>query len=360
MSASFSNDNSAFTAPAKITNPLAKKAHKLPNGSNKVTLKLTSTPLRKGRFVKIQLHFLDKWILLSEIRFDSLQESGNLTAKEATKVSGSEDERVDEKMGRKEGEEVVRKDVKKEASNIVSKDEKEVNSEKNDVIMAADNPSPPVSSTDQRSSSNSDSSQIYIGLVIGVLGVTVVLLLATIMIMLRRNKQKIFTKHSVFKSPLSDRHIMRNPELTTPLNSKIYEEAETLNSGNMRELNASIYQEPSYRLVLQRNINGYHRNNSCGRLCDYDEPGQIGSQAMSMMRLPDKNKFGSTPLFTVQNQIGGVASTTFVPPSFSCHEVKNNNNGGYATPTLTPGNQRVYGGDEGFYAATDILGSKVR
>ncbi len=57
------------------------------------------------------------------------------------------------------------------------------------------------------SGGGSPSSQIYVGLVIGVLGVTVVLLLATIAVMLRRNRQKVFSKrHSPFKSPvLSER-----------------------------------------------------------------------------------------------------------------------------------------------------------
>jgi hypothetical protein len=87
--------------------------------------------------------------------------------------------------------------------------------------------------------------KIYIGLVIGVLGVTVILLMVTIVVMMRRNKQKIFNKHSMmFKSPLSDRHMMRD---LTPLNScppggpsvtsKLYDESEL-------EESTSIYHEP--------------------------------------------------------------------------------------------------------------------
>ena len=49
----------------------------------------------------------------------------------------------------------------------------------------------------------SGKSQMFIGLVIGVLGVTVLLLVVTILIMYRKNNQKIFNKHSIFKSPLS-------------------------------------------------------------------------------------------------------------------------------------------------------------
>ena len=39
---------------------------------------------------------------------------------------------------------------------------------------------------------------MYIGLVIGILGVTVVLLVVTIVVMMRRNKQKIFNKNSMY------------------------------------------------------------------------------------------------------------------------------------------------------------------
>jgi hypothetical protein len=39
-------------------------------------------------------------------------------------------------------------------------------------------------------------SEAYIGIVIGSLSVTVLLLLATIFLILRKNRQKIFSKHS--------------------------------------------------------------------------------------------------------------------------------------------------------------------
>ena len=79
--------------------------------------------------------------------------------------------------------------------------------------------------------------QIYIGLVIGILGVTVVLLLVTIIVMMRRNKQKIFNKHSMFKSPLSDRHMMRDLNNLSSVTSKLYDESE-------HEESTSIYHEP--------------------------------------------------------------------------------------------------------------------
>ena len=48
--------------------------------------------------------------------------------------------------------------------------------------------------------------QMYIGLVIGILGVTVVLLVVTIVVMMRRNKQKIFNK-VIYQGVLSSRRV---------------------------------------------------------------------------------------------------------------------------------------------------------
>ena len=55
----------------------------------------------------------------------------------------------------------------------------------------------------KKKNSSKGMSQMFIGLVIGVLGVTVLLLVVTILVMYRKNKQKVFNKHSIFKSPLS-------------------------------------------------------------------------------------------------------------------------------------------------------------
>ena len=66
-------------------------------------------------------------------------------------------------------------------------------------IRTIDNSSPEGSKKD----SSKGMSQMFIGLVIGVLGVTVLLLVVTILIMYRKNKQKVFNKHSIFKSPMS-------------------------------------------------------------------------------------------------------------------------------------------------------------
>jgi len=74
---------------------------------------------------------------------------------------------------------------------------------------------------------------------------------------------------------------------------------------------------------------------------------------MSLIRLPNKHKFGSTPMFNdhpyLANGSGNdnlppsVTTSTFVPNSFSCNEVKR-----FA-------NKRNNNLSEGFYAATDIF-----
>lgn len=171
----------------------------------------------------------------------------------------------------------------------------------------------PVEKGDERAKPDDpNASQVYIGLVIGVLAVTVILLLATIMVMLRKNRQRIFSKNSVFKSPLSDRHAMRDMMMATnhpPEGaSKIYEEAkesegyavfqhpEQITRRQHPTLSSSAtYKEPSYRFVLRKSphdgsrLDGtaYQRNSSCGRLCDYEEP-LINSAAGQNMRLPSK------------------------------------------------------------------------
>jgi len=184
-------------------------------------------------------------------------------------------------------------------------------------------------------------------------------------VMMRRNKQKIFNKHAMmFKSPLAsnDRHMMRD---LTPHNhssagntgtGKLYGESD-------HEESSSIYHEP-YRLVLQRGNN--YRNSSCGRLCDYEDLGLLGSE--------QKSKFGSTPLFTLppapptttstnssagSNQTSSRGGRFMGPTSYSCHEVKN----GYAVPAhATMGGRPLpptKATNENFYAATDIV-LKVR
>ncbi len=127
------------------------------------------------------------------------------------------------------------------------------------------------------SDSAADPATIYVGLVIGVLCVTVLMLLATILVMLRRNKQKVFSKHqdAQLQSDSMLRHLtpmsfvkaaeggggaggpgpinsatigLHHLDSMTLASSKLYEDAALLNGAG-----EDIYHEPSYpRLVLQR------------------------------------------------------------------------------------------------------------
>ena len=206
---------------------------------------------RVGRFVKIELYFDNKWLLISEIKFKSKS-----TAKDVTfNVDLDQDDLEDKaeiSAGVAEHSSYGNQEPDLEVSAQDGASDKSDTKNGDDVQMS-DTPHPPGSNsgliTDNtndkspRSPTASENNQIYIGLVIGVLGVTVLLLLVTIVIMMRRNKQKIFNKQFNFKSPLSDRHMMRD---LTPLNGcgnvangsrKLYDESE------LEESN-SIYHEP--------------------------------------------------------------------------------------------------------------------
>ena len=164
---------------------------------------------RVGRFVKIELYFENKWLLLSEIRFSSKEsDRKNLT---------------DTDMLEPRDKIVLPAD---HVAIVNNKNENNIENLENSVPPLSDTPESVEglpgsneqipkgrkegnSSSSSKQAANSEVNQIYVGLVIGVLSVTVLLLLVTILVMMRRNKQKIFNKHAMmFKSPLAtnDRH----------------------------------------------------------------------------------------------------------------------------------------------------------
>ena len=308
-----------------------------PQPRQNITLSLAS---RVGRFVRLELYFDGKWLLLSEVTFHSQSTTKAVMpqpplegARPASEQAASSSDTLSDPPADHIGSDRNSEQAEDHSSNGG-------NSSKS----SSKGPMAP----DQNH-------QVYIGLVIGILGVTVVLLLVTIIIMMRRNKQKIFNKHSMmFKSQMSsglDRHMMRD---LTPLNHSNslkypHDDTEDLEAAATENSN-SIYHEP-YRLVLQSN-RGCQRNNSCGRLCDRDYEDLCSSS--SGLLLDQKNKFGSTPLFNIPpappplNSASTVHRPKFAGPvtSISCHEVKN----GYAIPLAASG-----ANPESFYAATDIV-----
>ncbi|TRY62645.1 hypothetical protein TCAL_11961 [Tigriopus californicus] len=307
------------------------------SGALNLTLKLDTlgrdkqshSKTKKGLVVKLQLYFMDKWILLSEVSFQtekadlppSLSPSGMENV-----LSSSND--VDDVVPLVMSSTMGPNDVVDEG--ILSDD----TPPKSQISMSKNSP-------DSRGYYNQgDTTQIYIGLVIGVLGVTVMLLLVTIMLILRRNKQKIFNKNQpMFKSPLSDRHMMRD---MTPLN-KIYEDtttAMTLGSGINEEQTtaaaASIYQEP-YRLA------DHHQGTPT--LPVGLQPGVFANEYLAQPH----------------------QSSTLLPSFSSCHEVKTTFGPPNGMPATLMKNSRsmaaandngiyqMFQPSENFYAATDIF-----
>ncbi len=297
--------------------------------------------------LQLQLFFSDKWILISEVDF--------LTTSPPNKTQP--DNIIQPKSDTKTVPDIASKEQEGKAS-------KPSLTSKEDLKLPQDQSSLPAKSSSSSSSESSSSvnqSSVYVGLVIGVLGVTVLLLLATIAVMVGRNRAgKVFNK-PLFNSP-PERHETRHAANYYG-DKAVYEEAAMLD--NLESGASAIYQEPfgPYRVVLQRS------NNSCGRLCDYDEPHNV-TTSMSMARLPQaKNKFGSTPHFSAQQQQHFMMTQQpqqqqqqhhFAPhqSSFSSYEVAatatggrlSNNNSHYAGNS----NRRRLS-NENFYAATDIF-----
>jgi len=294
--------------------------------SQNITLSLAK---RIGRFVKLELYFDNKWLLISEVNFKSQSTGKDMDFIDAAAAAGTNSNASNHiKTENQQKSEQDRNDPAQVLSD--TPEHHSGGSSENGATL----------NTNAKSNLTAkETNQMYIGLVIGILGVTVVLLVVTIVVMMRRNKQKIFNKNSMmFKSPLSDRHMMRDISNhgQASVTSKLYDESE-------HEESNSIYHEP-YRLVLQRG--GAHRNNSCGRLCDREY------EDLSGLLIEQKNKFGSTPLFNIPPAPPVTSATTRPklgpppPTSFSCHEVKNS---GYAIPN------GVVVQPENFYAATDIV-----
>ena len=125
------------------------------------------------REVKLALHFTSKWIILSEIKFHSkpaeAEQMNHLTADEEPKINVFQSE-----------DNLVRDSKVVEESLNSSENEDPEKEEPNSVV--------PIT--------GGGSSQMYVGITIGILSMSVLLLLFTIFFILRKNKHRIFSKHS--------------------------------------------------------------------------------------------------------------------------------------------------------------------
>ena len=133
--------------------------------------------------IGLLLHFGAKWIILSEVHFSSetvnseyLENTLNEQPTE-TVIKHDTDHTLKNSQVVKQQSDMEEK-VHHEAEKTVEQDMK--TDEPNSVVPLA----------------NGDSTQMYIGITIGILSMSVLLLLFTIFFILRKNKHRIFSKHS--------------------------------------------------------------------------------------------------------------------------------------------------------------------
>ncbi|KAF6200643.1 hypothetical protein GE061_005086 [Apolygus lucorum] len=140
---------------------------------------------RLAKFLKIQLFFSARWILLSEVAFESSSVSTNLT----------DDESLDQFYGNQEDNEVERRSS---AGGETTHARKEVT---------------PATSPSGRT-------QAYIGLITGVLAMVVLLLGCTVLLMVRRGRKKVALLHkhtSLGAKPAGVTINMKELKMSTPI-----------------------------------------------------------------------------------------------------------------------------------------------
>ena len=149
------------------------------NGPLNITFPLHK---RVGKKIKLQLVYSSKWILLSEVSFETGPVYGNFSRPE--EKGGDQDILFEKENKEKNNSIVIFPDTRQDMPSREQQDKLETE-DKNRTHRQID-----------ILAQTSDTSQTYVGIVIGVLSVTVMLLLTTIILILRNNRHKIFSKHS--------------------------------------------------------------------------------------------------------------------------------------------------------------------
>ena len=127
-----------------------------------------------SREIRLSLHFTAKWIIMSEIKFHS---------------KPAEVEPVDQLAANEElDRNVFQNEENPVRSGKVVEEEGLEPTEGEESEMKEPNSAVPISGV--------GSSQMYVGITIGILSMSVLLLLFTIFFILRKNKHRIFSKHS--------------------------------------------------------------------------------------------------------------------------------------------------------------------
>jgi discoidin domain receptor family protein 2 len=280
--------------------------------------------------VKLFLHFSSKWIILSEVFFTT----------EAVKQPLVEKiEKIDRVIETQKSSDVqsenIRQDMPFDDSKMVEEDSTN-HLERKPILHRQ----------------NSDFKQTYIGIGIGILSMAVIMLMVIIYLILRKNRHQIFSKHSIFKSPLTN----KGSDLTmvdarlrlSPLIYNMNPSHRTYGHDEDSETEeASIYHEPCRLPFARQEPKNIIKNKSCGTLCEYEN--------FHKQDLRFSNNFGSTPLFNLPT----VDPPARVPPishSFTTN-FKDSYPYGYSTP-VQPETQKTLSDSEvseNFYAASDIF-----
>jgi len=284
--------------------------------------------------VKLFLHFAAKWIILSEVHFNT--------------------------------EQVKQPIVEYKDTNHNKEPKTKVNSEIQDIDYVQDIPI--ASSTSEPKNLSVDQGkqkvvpdkssvyyQTYTGIGIGILGMAVLLLVFIIfIIVLQKNRHQIFSKHSIFKSPLTKKRSslpIRDKRLRlSPMIYSVNTRHEAFAPDDDSETEeASMFGSAPCRLTISRQEHrNTVKNTSCGTLCEYNN--------FHTRDQPVWNSFGSTPLFNLPV----VDPLLRAPPtSFSFNtNLKDPYTYGYATPVKTDTQKTVSVVSENFYAAADLFKAK--
>ena len=133
------------------------------------------------RQIRLSLHFTAKWIIMSEIKFHS---------KPAEAEPLGDQLAVNEEPNRN----VFQNEENPVRSSKVVEEEQEEEEERQEPSEGEENQVQEPNSVVPISGVGS--SQMYVGITIGILSMSVLLLLFTIIFILRKNKHRIFSKHS--------------------------------------------------------------------------------------------------------------------------------------------------------------------
>ena len=123
--------------------------------------------------LSLALHFTAKWIIISEVKFQSRQVDDNM---------------INQMTVNEEPEENVFQNADKIVKESKVLNENMDSSEYGDKETEEPNSVVPIT--------GGGSSQMYVGITIGILSMSVLLLIFTIFFILRKNKHRIFSKHS--------------------------------------------------------------------------------------------------------------------------------------------------------------------